>query len=127
RQRHALLEVVLMGEDAPFGPASGAGRVYDAGHVLAVARNELGLRLTPECFPTEGAGKVRVWRSLGDQHCSHAQVSKPLGLRDGAPEEMLHNQEFGLAVRQQLKVLTGRELEVERYKHATRIEDGVGR
>src|SRR6266849_8877687 len=66
-QRLALLQIIFVGEHAPLGTAAGPGRIDDAGHVLALARDEHGVTLASKIFPAMSTRKIGPRRGLRDQ------------------------------------------------------------
>ena len=70
--------------------------------------------------------RVGVWRRFGDQDRAQFMLAKVRRLRDGAPERIFDEEHARFRVRQQLQMLVGGELVIERHDHAAGKKNSVG-
>ena len=63
-----------MREDAALRTSAGAGRVDDAGGILAFTRNKNRLACVAEFLPSLGAGEIGTGRSFRDEHDASSQI-----------------------------------------------------
>ena len=103
RERDALLEIIVVGEDAAFGASAGAGGIDDAGGVVALARHECWLACCAKIFPALRAGEIGAGWSFGDQHYAGGEISELFGLSDRAPQVVFDYEKFGAGMREELE------------------------
>src|ERR1051326_2049973 len=127
RQSLALFEVVLVRQHTAFRTAAGSGGIDDAGGILTLAGNKHRIAAAAEVLPAKGTGQLGFQRSLRHQDRFKLVIRKGGLLHDGAPEVVLNDEYFGIAVSQQLQVFRRSQLVIKRNDHTTRIKNRVRR
>src|SRR5271154_3824712 len=69
-ERDALLEIIVVREDAALRATAGAGGIDDAGGGAALAWDECWFTCCAEIFPTVGTIEIGASWSFGDEHCA---------------------------------------------------------
>ena len=83
RERQALLEIILVRQNAALRPPAGPRGIDDAGRILAPARNENGLACIAEFLPALRSREFGARGRFGDQNRARAEFLESCGLRDG--------------------------------------------
>ncbi len=78
-------------------------------------------------LPAIRPAQIRAQRSLADQHRLHCMLLEIGRLHNRPPQVGLDDQEFRLAVRQELQVLGRGQLEVQGNQHASAEKNGICR
>jgi len=125
-ERNALFEVILVRQQAAFGTAAGAGRIDDASHVLACARNEGWFAAPLELFPSLGASEIGARGRFGHQDSLHIRgCGAALGHAQLAPDWIFGDQGICARMLEQFPLFVRRELVVQRNQHAASKKNGI--
>src|SRR5579862_7577424 len=123
--RHALLEIILVREDAAFGATSRTGGINDARGIFALPLREHGLARIVEFLPAFCSTEIGTRERFANDYGTGSEALESVILREGAPQMIFGDENFRFRVGQKLQMLGRGEFIVERNEHAASEKNRV--